>query len=78
MGPTPVEQTFDMIGGRTAIRFSTSEVVVLWATPAAGYTVDSHGEGDGVEVEFSNGIHESKVEAWWADGPRSELRERAE
>lgn len=70
------ERTFDLIGGRTAIRFSPDEVVVVWATPAPGYSVESHDEDDGVEVEFSNGIHESKIEAWWADGPRFETREQ--
>ena len=71
----PIEQTFDLIGGRVAISFSPSEVVVVWATPAPGYTVDSHREDGGVEVEFDDGTHESKIEAWWADGPRFETRE---
>ncbi len=76
-GPTeePIEQTFDLVGGRVAISFSPSEVAVLWATPAPGYTVRSHPEDGGVEVEFDNGEHESKIEAWWADGPRFETRE---
>ena len=70
-----IEQTFNLIGGRTAIRFSPTEVVVVWATPNDGYTVESYPEDGGVEVEFSNGVHESKLEAWWADGPRFESRE---
>lgn len=71
-----IEQTFDLIGGRAAISFSASEVKVLWAIPADGYTVDSHPEDGGVEVEFRNGQLRSKLEAWWADGPRSDIRER--
>jgi hypothetical protein len=71
----PIEQAFDLVGGRVAISFSPSEVAVVWATPAPGYTVDSHPEDGGVEVEFDNGEHESKIEAWWADGPRFETRE---
>ncbi|MGB5756600.1 MAG: hypothetical protein WBM50_06770 [Acidimicrobiales bacterium] len=71
-----IEQTFDLIGGRAAIRFSPTEVVVVWATPAPGYTASSQREDGGVEIEFSNGVHESKLEAWWSDGPRSETKER--
>jgi len=70
------EQTFDLIGGRAAIRFTPEAVVVAWATPAPGYTVDTHAEDQGVEVEFKNGAHESKIEAWWAGGPRFEISER--
>ena len=75
---TATEQIFDLPGGRVAISFTPAEVRVIWATPAAGYTVESHPDDGGIEVEFSNGIHESKIEAWWADGPRFETRERAD
>lgn len=72
----PVEQTFDLVGGRTAISFSPDRIEVLWATPAPGYSGEHHAEGSGVEVEFRNGERRSKIEAWWDDGPRFEKRER--
>lgn len=79
-GTTPeaeaIEQTFELIGGRAAVSFSPTEILVVWATPEPGYTVESHPEDGGIEVEFNNGVHESKLEAWWADGPRFETRER--
>jgi hypothetical protein len=68
--PDQVDQTFDLIGGRTAIRFSPSEIVVLWMAPADGFVPSSHPDDGGVEVMFSNGRHRSKLEAWWDDGPR--------
>ena len=71
-----IEQTFELVGGRAAISFSPTQIVVVWATPAPGYTVSSHPEDGGLEVEFNNGVHESKLEAWWADGARFETRER--
>lgn len=73
--PVPVEETFDLIGGQVAIRFTPTEVGVLWITPAPGYTGSSQPEDGGVEVEFDNGVHESKLEAWWDGGPRTEIRE---
>ncbi len=69
------EQTFDLVGGRTAVRFSSVEILVLWMAPADGYTADSHGEDGGMEVEFRNGARRSKLEVWWEDGPRFKIEE---
>jgi len=75
-GSASTEQVFDLIGGQAAIRFSPAEVVLVWATPADGYSSEIEYEDGGVEVKFENGVHESKIEAWWNDGPRSDIRER--
>ena len=73
---TGVVRTFDLEGGRVAIRFSPDAVVVAWAAPADGYETETEPEGLGIEVTFDNGARRSKVEAWWDDGPRYELDER--
>jgi len=73
-----VEQIFDLTGGRTAVRFSPTGVSVAWATPAPGYRSEIHTEDGGLEIEFRGQGHRSKIELWWADGPRWEIEEERE
>ncbi len=76
--PTQAQiQTFQLVGGTTAISFSASEVKVLWATPDPGYEVDIEPESPGIKVRFRSDVHESRVDAWWSGGPRHEIREEA-
>lgn len=68
-------KTFTLTGGTTAIRFSPSSTKVLWATPNPGYEVRIEPESEGVKVEFRSDDHRSRIDAWWDDGPRHEIRE---
>ena len=65
-----------MIGGTTAISFSPNNVMVLWATPKPGFTVDVSSDADSLDVEFRSDSHRSKIQAWWDNGPQWLIRER--
>ncbi len=74
--PQPYEtKTFTLVGGATSIKFSPSYTKVLWASPNPGYEVRIDPTSDGVEVEFRSDDHRSRIEAWWDNGPRHEIRE---
>jgi hypothetical protein len=76
-GPSDaVEQTFQLDGGSTRLRFSPTGVVLVWATPNPGYQAKSEVEGSGIKVEFRNGEHRSRLDAWWDGGPQSTSEER--
>jgi len=70
--------TFSLVGGSTAISFSSSEVKVLWATPNPGFEVSIEPEGSGIKVEFESDGHESRINAWWSGGPQTDIREKVD
>ncbi len=67
--------TFHLIGGTTAISFSSTMLEVLWATANPDFTVDLSGNGNNVDVEFDSDDHHSEIAAWWDDGPQWMIRE---
>jgi hypothetical protein len=70
-------RTYQLVGGTASLRFSAAGVVVVSATPAAGFDVEVEPEhGNGVQVEFESEGHRSRVDGWWADGPQDEVREQ--
>jgi hypothetical protein len=75
--PGPAEtHTIWLIGGKTAIQFSSTSVVALWQSPNPGYTGDIEQKGDNnVRVEFESGDARSRVDAWWDDGAQWVIRE---
>ena len=75
----PVVRSYDLVGGEVTFRFSPSGVTVVVATPAAGFTTEiesSHSGGS--QVEFESEGHKSRIDAWWDDGPQTEVREEAD
>jgi hypothetical protein len=75
-GPAPSSKTYDLVGGTATLRFSTTGVTVLAATPKPGFSVDvSETHENGVRVEFESDDHRSRVDAWWDGGPQDEVRE---
>ena len=76
--PATQTLTFQLVGGSTAISFSPAGVDVLWASPNPGFEVKIEPESPGTKVEFRSDNHRSRVDAWWADGPRHEIREEAD
>ncbi|HEX4979647.1 MAG TPA: hypothetical protein VFV35_06245 [Acidimicrobiales bacterium] len=79
-GTTPPVQsetrTYSLQGGTASLRYSPAGVEVVFANPAAGYTVDVEPEhGNGVTVEFESEAHESRVDGWWEGGPVDRVRE---
>lgn len=72
-------RTYDLVGGRAAIRFTRNAVELLWASPAPGFTVDVEREDGGSElsVEFRSEEHRSRVKAWAEEGRfRDRIEER--
>ncbi len=76
VAPSFVTRTYDLVGGTATIRFSSTEVTVLAASPSPGFTVDVGGSHDGgARVDFESDDHRSRLDTWWDGGPRDEVRE---
>lgn len=74
----PETRTYALIGGTATLRFEPTGVKVVVASPNPGYSVETSSTHDnGVRVEFRDDEHASRVDAWWDDGPRDEVREEA-
>lgn len=68
--------TFSLTGGTAVISFSPSTVRLVSAVANPGFDVSVEPESPGIKVEFRADHHRSRVDAWWADGPRSDIREK--
>lgn len=75
-GAAPEDRTFQLVGGTVGVRFENGGARLLWATPKPGFRVESSGGSDEVDVRFRSGDHESRLEAFWDNGPQSEVEER--
>jgi len=73
--PAAIVKNYSVTGGTASISFSASEVKVLFATPAAGWSVKTEPEGTGVRVEFENGNARSRIDAWWSGGPQDRVED---
>ena len=74
--PAPETRSYTLVGGSATLRFSSSGVTVVSATPNAGFAVETESTHDtGVRVRFRSDSHESEVEGWWENGPRDEVQE---
>lgn len=72
-------RTYNLVGGTASLRFLPTGVEVVFANPAAGFTVEIEPEhGNGVKVEFESPTHESRVDGWWEGGPVDRVREEPE
>jgi hypothetical protein len=71
-------RAFQLAGGTATVRFTPETVTVLSAVPASGFSTDVGSSDDHTRVEFESDDHRSRLEVWWADGPRHEVEEHAE
>jgi hypothetical protein len=71
------DQTFQLVGGSVGVRFENGEAHLLWATPNTGFSVDTSGSSSNVDVRFESDSHESRLKAFWNNGPQHEIEERA-
>jgi len=54
-------------------------MVVQWASPAPGFTVDIEHGFEEVDVEFESESHKSKIDAKWsAEGPIYAIKEEGD
>ncbi|MGH9003518.1 MAG: hypothetical protein ACRDYV_10350, partial [Acidimicrobiia bacterium] len=70
------DRTYQLVGGTVGARFENGTARLLWATPRPGFRVDSGGSSDHVDVRFRGDGHESRLRAFWDNGPRSEVEEK--
>lgn len=76
---TSETRTYSLVGGTASLRFSSAGVEVVFANPAAGFTVEVEPENvNGVKVEFESDSHKSRVDGWWDGGPVDRVREDPE
>jgi hypothetical protein len=69
------DKTYQLVGGSVGVRFANGGARLLWANPNNGYRVETSSEGGQVEVQFDNGQHESRLQAWWDNGPQQQIEE---
>ena len=74
--PTPEDRTYQLVGGTVGVRFENGTARLLWATPKPGFRVESGGSSDRVDVRFRSDDHESRLRAFWDNGPQTEVEER--
>lgn len=75
--PPSDTRTATSVGGTASFRFVHDRVELLWATPAAGFEVDSASDGSHAEVRFRSDRHESRIRAEWVDdAPSTQVDER--
>jgi hypothetical protein len=76
--PAPAQaedRTYNLVGGSAAIRFEGGRARLLWATPRPGFRLESSGDEDQVDIRFRSEGHESRLRAYWDNGPKAEVRE---
>ncbi|MGH9043073.1 MAG: hypothetical protein ACRDZ3_22905 [Acidimicrobiia bacterium] len=74
--PPPEDRTYQLVGGTVGVRFENGGARLLWATPKPGFSVESSSGGDDVDVRFRSDDHESRLKAFWDNGPQSDVEER--
>lgn len=74
----PVARTLQSAGGNVSVTITGSRVTLVAATPAAGFAADVRKSGpDTVEVRFTSGKRESRVEIRIDNGvPRERIEDR--
>jgi len=71
----PQDRTYQLAGGSVGVRFENGAAHLLWATPNTGFSVDSNGDSSSVDVRFRSESHESRLKAYWDNGPQQEIEE---
>lgn len=74
--PAAQDQTYHLTGGTVAVRFENGQAHLLYATPAAGFTMENNSNSTSVDVRFRSDSHESRLEAFWSDGPQHTVEEK--
>jgi hypothetical protein len=70
------DRTYNLTGGSAAVRFEGGQARLLWATPRPGFQLDSSGDSEDVDIRFRSDSHESRLRAYWDNGPHAEIEEK--
>ena len=74
--PTAAQDvTYQLVGGSVGIRFENGAAHLLWATPNTGFNVETSSDDGTVDVRFRSEDHESRLRAYWDNGPQREIEE---
>ena len=73
---TPLDKTYQLVGGSVGVRFENGGAHLLWATPNSGFSVESSTDGGTVDVRFESDTHESRLRAFWDGGPQQQIEEQ--
>jgi len=59
------------------VSFSASAVTVILAEPSSGFTTKEVKQENPTQilVRFTGNNHESRLRAWWQNGPQTEIRD---
>jgi hypothetical protein len=75
--PAPIDETYQLVGGTVTVRYENRAAHVLWASPSPGFEVENNGGDDAtVDVRFRSSDHESRLRAWWDNGPQHSVEEK--
>lgn len=72
------ERTYQLVGGTVTIRFEDGAAHLVVATANSGFSVQHSEDGGTVDVRFESSEHESRLRAYWDNGPQQEIEERNE
>jgi hypothetical protein len=73
---TAEDRTYNLAGGSATVRFEGGRARLLWATPRPGFRLESSGDSEEVDVRFRSEAHESRLRAYWDNGPQDETEEK--
>lgn len=71
----PVQRTYQLVGGSVTIRFQNDAAYFVVATANNGFSVEHSEDGGTVDVRFESENHESRLRAYWNNGPQQEIQE---
>ena len=72
---TTEDRTFTLEGGTVRVRYANGAAQFLWATVNDGFTEETKSTSPQVDVRFQSETHESRLNAWWQDGPQFKIEE---
>jgi hypothetical protein len=70
------DRSYQLTGGTVRVRFENGRARLLEATPASGFRAESSGNDREVDIRFRGERHESRLHAFWQDGPQAEIEEK--
>ena len=70
---------YQLVGGSVAVRFENGGATLVWAQANSNdgfQTKQAEQSGGTVDVRFESATHESRLRAFWDNGPQQQIEER--